>query len=460
MTAPPRRALITGITGQDGSYLSELLLEKGYEVHGLIRRCSTVNTERLLSFSGRLQLHHGDMADGSSLFRVLSRVRPHEIYNLAAQSHVKVSFDMPEYTTDSTALGVLRLLEAVRAAGLEKETRLFQASSSEMFGCSQAAVQNEVTPFSPCSPYGISKLYGHFTVQTYRAAFGMFCVSGILFNHESPRRGASFVSRKVTQGVAKIVKGELSCLELGNLDARRDWGHARDYVEAMWRMLQQEQPRDFVQHSVREFCELAFALVSLPLEWEGEGLSEVGRSGDRVLVRVAEAHMRPTDVEALKGDAAAICRELSWSPSTAFSELVVEMLVSDMRLEGLEPPSEAECSERLKAANRSFQQQQKQQQGAVSRREARDRSGGGPQPFQLREQRQQAALVKATWQRQPMRAPSGTTKNHMDSGGPLPEALIGGPSLLKVPPGNPWWGPLFGGPVEGPPSGTLPQVPS
>ncbi|CDI74537.1 GDP-mannose 4,6 dehydratase, putative [Eimeria praecox] len=262
--ATKRRALITGITGQDGSYLSEFLLQKGYEVHGIIRRTSTTNTERLASVSDRIHLHCGDVVDSISLFDIISRVRPHEVYNLAAQSHVKVSFEMPIHTTDSTAVGVLRLLDAIRAAGLAHETRVFQASSSEMFGSSTVELQNEETPFKPCSPYGISKLYGHFTVQMYRSAYGMFCVSGILFNHESPRRGTTFVSRKITMGIASILKlpfthsftfwlwwplrepGEKHYLELGNLDARRDWGHSRDYVKSMWLMLQQKVPKDYV----------------------------------------------------------------------------------------------------------------------------------------------------------------------------------------------------------------------
>lgn len=348
------RALITGITGQDGSYLSEFLLQKGYEVHGIIRRCSIVNTERLESVSHRLHLHYGDIVDSISLFSVVSRVRPHEVYNLAAQSHVKVSFDMPEHTSDSTAIGVLRLLEAIRAAGLAGETRIFQASSSEMFGSSEAEVQNEDTPFKPCSPYGVSKLYGHFTVQTYRAAYGIFCVSGILFNHESPRRGTTFVSRKITMGLASILKGDLEYLELGNLDARRDWGHSRDYVKSMWMMLQQETPRDFVvatgkQYSVREFCEIAFTVAGLPLVWKGEGLGEVGICNGRVLIRVAATHLRPTEVHALRGDASRISWELNWQPETTFAELVVEMVQHDMRLAGLVPPTPAECTERLAA---------------------------------------------------------------------------------------------------------------
>ncbi|CDJ65214.1 GDP-mannose 4,6 dehydratase, putative [Eimeria necatrix] len=328
----PRRALITGITGQDGSYLSELLLQKGYEVHGIIRRSSTVNTERLLPVTQRIHLHFGDMVDSSSLFDIISRVRPHEVYNLAAQSHVKVSFEMPIHTTDATAVGVLRLLDAIRAAGLAQRTRVFQASSSEMFGSSDWDLQNEDTPFKPCSPYGVSKLYGHFTVQTYRSAYGMFCVSGILFNHESPRRGTTFVSRKITMGIASILKGEIDCLELGNLEARRDWGHSRDYVKSMWLMLQQPTPKDYVVATGK---------------WKGKGLEEVGTCGGRILVRVASAHFRPTEVNALKGDASRIRKELKWQPDTTFSALVYEMLQSDMRLAGLSPPTPAECNKRI-----------------------------------------------------------------------------------------------------------------
>ncbi|KAL8272965.1 hypothetical protein Esti_003133 [Eimeria stiedai] len=349
---PPRRALITGITGQDGSYLSELLLEKDYQVHGLMRPSSTTNTSRLDSFSHRIQLHYGDMADSASLFSIISHVRPHEIYNLAAQSHVHVSFEMPEHTASCTGMGVLRLLEALRAAGLEKETKLFQASSSEMFGASGSESQNEATPFNPCSPYGVSKLAAHFTVLTYRAAYGIYCVSGILFNHESPRRGTTFVSRKITRAVASILKGELPHLELGNLDARRDWGHARDYVKAMWLMLQQKTPVDLVvatgeQHSVRDFCEMAFAMAGLPLEWRGRGLEEEGLCGMRVLVRVAAAHLRPTEVPALRGEASRARKELGWRPETTFPRLVYEMLASDMRLTGLTPPPPSLCLERL-----------------------------------------------------------------------------------------------------------------
>ncbi|OEH77079.1 putative GDP-mannose 4,6 dehydratase [Cyclospora cayetanensis] len=352
-----------------GRYLSELLLQKGYEVHGLIRRSSTVNTARLDKVVDKVQLHFGDIVDSTSLFSIISRVQPDEVYNLAAQSHVKVSFEMPIHTTDSTGVGVLRLLEAIRAAGLERTTRVclayvvasfavrplsrrFQASSSEMFGSSDAELQNEGTPFKPCSPYGISKLYSHFTMQTYRSAYNMFCVSGILFNHESPRRGTNFVSRKITMGIARILKGELNCLELGNLDARRDWGHSRDYVKSMWLMLQQDVPRDFVvatgkQFSVRDFCQLAFAMAGLPIEWKGQGLEEVGVCGDRVLVRVTTEHFRPTEVNALRGDASKISAELDWHPEVTFLELVFEMLQSDMRHAGLIPPSTSECNTRI-----------------------------------------------------------------------------------------------------------------
>ncbi|CDJ59040.1 GDP-mannose 4,6 dehydratase, putative [Eimeria maxima] len=359
-----RRALITGITGQDGS--GEHIGLGG--APGLNDSPAAASVPAL--FAG-LHLHCGDVVDSTSLFDIISRVRPHEVYNLAAQSHVKVSFDMPIQTTESTAVGVLRVLDAIRAAGLANETRVFQASSSEMFGSSSVDLQNEETPFKPCSPYGVSKLYGHFTVQTYRSAYGIFCVSGILFNHESPRRGTTFVSRKITMGIASILKGERLCLELGNLDARRDWGHSRDYVKSMWLMLQQKVPKDYVvatgkQHSVREFCQLAFAIANLPLQWKGKGLQEVGSCGGRILVRVSSAHFRPTEVDALKGDASRIRSELNWRPETTFTvrfapstnssttnfsggtvELVFEMLQCDMRLAGLHPPTLSECNQRI-----------------------------------------------------------------------------------------------------------------
>lgn len=342
-------ALITGVTGQDGSFLAEFLIEKGYEVHGIIRRSSSFNTERIehLYFEewvrdmkrGRaLNLHYGDMTDSSSLIRIIQQTQPDEIYNLAAQSHVKVSFDVPEYTAETDATGTLRLLEAVRILGLEKKTKIYQASTSELFGLVQEIPQRETTPFYPRSPYGVAKLYGFWITKNYRESYGMFAVNGILFNHESERRGETFVTRKITLAAARIAAGEQDKLYLGNLSALRDWGYARDYVECMWLMLQHDTPEDFViatgeQHSVREFTERAFHEVGIDLRWEGEGVEERGIdiATGRILVEVDPKYFRPAEVETLLGDPAKAKELLSWNPSkTSFEELVRIMVRHDV----------------------------------------------------------------------------------------------------------------------------------
>ena len=342
-------ALITGVTGQDGSFLAEFLIEKGYEVHGIIRRSSSFNTERIehLYFEewvrdmkrGRaLNLHYGDMTDSSSLIRIIQQTQPDEIYNLAAQSHVKVSFDVPEYTAETDATGTLRLLEAVRILGLEKKTKIYQASTSELFGLVQEIPQRETTPFYPRSPYGVAKLYGFWITKNYRESYGMFAVNGILFNHESERRGETFVTRKITLAAARIAAGEQDKLYLGNLSALRDWGYARDYVECMWLMLQHDTPEDFViatgeQHSVREFTERAFREVGINLRWEGEGINERGidTATGRVLVEVDPKYFRPAEVETLLGDPAKAKKLLGWNPSkTSFEELVRIMVRHDV----------------------------------------------------------------------------------------------------------------------------------
>ena len=339
-----KRALITGITGQDGSYLAELLLEKGYEVHGIIRRSSSFNTQRLDELyqdphekDVRLFLHYGDLNDASSLNRILRLVDPDEIYNLGAQSHVKVSFDTPEYTGEVTGLGATRLLEAIRE--LQIRPKIYQASSSEMFGKVLETPQSESTPFYPRSPYGVAKVYAFWMTVNYREAYGLFAVNGILFNHESPRRGETFVSRKITRAVGRIKHGLQERLYLGNLDARRDWGYAKDYVEAMWLMLQQDQPEDYViatgqTWSVREFCERAFRRVDIELAWEGSDEHERGvdaKSG-RVLVEVDPRYFRPTEVDLLLGDASKANQNLGWVPRTSFDELVRLMVDSDLKL--------------------------------------------------------------------------------------------------------------------------------
>ena len=341
---PIKRALITGITGQDGSYLAELLLSKGYEVHGVVRRSSSFNTQRLDDLyqdphepERRLILHYGDLNDASSLNRILRVSNPDEIYNLGAQSHVKVSFDTPEYTGEVTGLGSTRLLEAIRE--LQIRPRIYQASSSEMFGKVLETPQNENTPFYPRSPYGVAKVYAFWMTVNYREAYGLFAVNGILFNHESPRRGETFVSRKITRAVGRMKMGLQDRLYLGNLDARRDWGFARDYVEAMWLMLQQDEPEDFViatgeTHTVRRFCELAFARAGIGLEWRGDGFDERGVDPDtgRVLIEIDPRYLRPTEVDLLLGDASKAREKLGWTPRTSFEELVDLMVDGDLRL--------------------------------------------------------------------------------------------------------------------------------
>lgn len=335
-----KTALITGITGQDGSYLSELLLSKGYDVHGIIRRSSTDYRERIAHLEGKphFHLHYGDMSDSMGLVQIVGRVRPDEIYNLAAQSHVQVSFDSPEYTADADAVGVLRILEAVRQNGLEHTCRIYQASTSELYGKVEEVPQSETTPFHPYSPYAVAKLYGYWIVKEYREAYNMFCCSGILFNHESERRGETFVTRKITLAAARIAQGKQDKLYLGNLSSLRDWGYAKDYVECMWLILQNKTPEDFViatgvQHSVREFATLAFHYVGIELRWEGEGANEKGidKASGRVLVEVSPDFYRPTDVVNLWGDPSKAKRELGWDPAkTSFEQLVKLMVDSDM----------------------------------------------------------------------------------------------------------------------------------
>lgn len=337
-------ALITGITGQDGAYLAEFLLQKGYLVHGIRRRTSLFNTGRIDHLyrdpheaDARLFLHHGDMTDTSSLTRVIEKTQPDEIYNLAAQSHVHVSFEEPEYTANSDAIGPLRLLEAIRILGLVDKTRYFQASTSELFGKVQEVPQRESTPFYPRSPYAAAKLYAHWITINYREAYGMYACNGILFNHESPVRGETFVTRKITRALARIKLGMQECLYLGNLEAKRDWGHARDYVEAQWLMLQQDRPEDYViatgeQHSVREFVEMASLEMELPLSWQGVGeCTKAYDSNGRCVVAVDPRYFRPTEVETLLGDAAKAREALGWEPRVTFPELVREMAHGDMR---------------------------------------------------------------------------------------------------------------------------------
>ncbi len=342
MTISDKCALITGITGQDGSYLAELLLQKGYEVHGIKRRASSFNTERidhLHTYRGehqtRMHLHYGDLSDSSNLNRLIEKIRPSEIYNLAAQSHVQVSFEVPEYTADVDAVGTLRLLDAIRETGLN--CRFYQASTSELFGQVQEVPQTEKTPFYPRSPYGVAKLYAYWITVNYREAYGLHASNGILFNHESPRRGATFVTRKISRAVADIHHGRQDCLFMGNLDAKRDWGYAGDFVEAMWLMMQQDHPSDYViatgeMHSVREFIELAFKHIDVQIEWQGQGVQETGRnaSSGKVLVRVDPQYYRPAEVEQLLGCPEKARTNLGWVPKIKFKELVSMMVESDL----------------------------------------------------------------------------------------------------------------------------------
>jgi GDPmannose 4,6-dehydratase len=342
----PKTALISGITGQDGAYLAELLLAQGYVVHGIKRRASLFNTERIDHLyqdpheaNVRLRLHYGDLTDATNLIRIIQEVQPDEIYNLAAQSHVAVSFETPEYTANADAVGTLRMLEAIRILGLERRTRFYQASTSEMFGKVAESPQRESTPFHPRSPYGVAKLYAHWICVNYREAYGLYACNGILFNHESPLRGETFVSRKITRALARIHVGLEQLLHLGNLDARRDWGHARDYVRAQWLMLQQAEPEDFVvatgiQHSVRDFVEQAGRLLGMDIEWRGHGLEEAGvdRHSGRTVVRVDPRYFRPAEVDSLLGDASSIRSKLGWRPEISFDELVAEMVAADLEL--------------------------------------------------------------------------------------------------------------------------------
>jgi len=355
-----KKALITGITGQDGAYLAEFLLKKGYEVHGIKRRTSMFNTDRIDHLyqdphveERNFILHHGDMTDSSSLVHIMAKVRPDELYNLAAQSHVAVSFEEPEYTADSDGLGTLRLLEAIRILGLENKTKFYQASTSELYGKVQEVPQNEKTPFYPRSPYAVAKLYSYWIVVNYREAYNIFACNGILFNHESPMRGETFVTRKITRALARIALGLQECTYLGNLSAKRDWGHARDYVEMQWLMLQQEKPDDYViasgvQHSVREFVERAAAKLGITLSWEGDGVDEKGVVASldnktieaqkckvqegQIIIRVDQRYFRPTEVESLLGDPSKAKQELGWEPRISFDELVQEMVLTDLEM--------------------------------------------------------------------------------------------------------------------------------
>jgi GDPmannose 4,6-dehydratase len=339
-----KKALITGITGQDGAYLAEFLLDKGYEVHGIKRRSSSFNTDRIDHLyrdpherGVRMRLHYGDLTDSTNLIRIVQQVQPDEIYNLAAQSHVAVSFETPEYTANADAIGTLRLLESIRILGLEEKTRFYQASTSEMFGLVQEIPQRETTPFYPRSPYGAAKVYGHWITVNYREAYNMYACSGILFNHESPVRGETFVTRKITRGLSRISQGMEQCLYLGNLDSLRDWGHAKDYVRAQWMMLQQDRPDDFViatgeQHSVREFVEAAGAELGMRIEWRGEGVDEQGVDANtgRTVVQVDPRYFRPTEVETLLGDPSKAKARLGWKPEHSFQDLVREMVANDL----------------------------------------------------------------------------------------------------------------------------------
>ena len=351
-----KKALITGITGQDGSYLAELLLEKGYEVHGIKRRASSLNTQRIdhiyddpHNVDSRMILHYGDITDSLNITKLVSTIQPDEIYNLAAQSHVAVSFEIPEYTANVDALGTLRMLEAIRFAGLENKTKLYQASTSELYGLVQEVPQTEKTPFYPRSPYGVAKLYAYWIIKNYREAYGIYACNGILFNHESPRRGETFVTRKITRGLANLFVGLEQCLYLGNIDSLRDWGHAKDYVRMQWMMLQQDTPEDYViatgiQHSIREFVCMAAAELGIEIIFEGQGVDEIGvikkihakestelLEGD-VIVRIDEAYFRPTEVESLLGDPSKAKKELGWEPEISTQEMCVEMVREDLKL--------------------------------------------------------------------------------------------------------------------------------
>ena len=342
-----KKALITGITGQDGSYLAELLLEKDYEVHGIIRRSSSFNTGRINHLYNdphthgvKLFLHYGDLSDSSNLSRLLEKIRPDEIYNLGAQSHVRVSFDTPEYTADVDGIGTLRVLDAIREAKIK--TKFYQASSSELYGKVQEIPQKETTPFYPRSPYACAKLYAFWITKNYRESYGMFACNGILFNHESPRRGETFVTKKITKGLAQIASGKMDCLYLGNLDAKRDWGYAKDYVEGMWMMLQQKQPDDFVlatgeTHSVREFIKECAKLLKIDLEWKGKGLKEVGidKKTKKTIIRIDKRYFRPAEVDLLLGDPTKAKKKLGWKPKTTFKQLVKIMLEEDMQAENI-----------------------------------------------------------------------------------------------------------------------------
>ena len=346
MSDTKKIALITGVTGQDGAYLAELLLDKGYVVHGIKRRTSLFNTDRIDHLyrdrhekDVRFFLHHGDLTDSSSLIRIIQQVQPDEIYNLAAQSHVAVSFEEPEYTANSDGLGALRILEAIRILGLEKKTRFYQASTSELYGLVQETPQKETTPFYPRSPYAVAKLYAYWITVNYREAYGIYACNGILFNHESPVRGETFVTRKINRALARIKLGLQDCLYLGNMDAKRDWGHARDFVEMQWLMLQQDHPEDFViatgvQYSVRDFVDAAAKELGMPIRWEGRGVEEKGflsgPDGDKVIVVVDPRYFRPTEVETLLGDASKAKTKLGWTPQTSFGELVREMVRADL----------------------------------------------------------------------------------------------------------------------------------
>ena len=339
-----KKALITGITGQDGSYLAEFLISKGYEVHGIKRRTSLINTGRIDHLyqephetDKKFILHHGDLTDSTSLIRIIQEVQPDEIYNLAAQSHVAVSFEEPEYTANSDAIGALRILEAIRILKLEKKTRYYQASTSELYGLTKETPQNEKTPFYPRSPYGVAKLYAYWITVNYREAYGMYACNGILFNHESPVRGETFVTRKITRALARIKLGNQKILYLGNLNALRDWGHAKDYVEAQWLILQQQNPEDFViasgtQYSVRDFINLASKQLDIKIEWKGKGLEEVGSYKGSNIVKVDPRYFRPTEVETLLGDASKAKEKLNWSPKISFEQLVKEMIDEDLKL--------------------------------------------------------------------------------------------------------------------------------